>query len=210
MKETLLRSSMAEQTVVTREVIGSSPIEAANEVNYRVRYAELLGMPLGTASARLKKLVLFDLVKRLGLENCYRCEQPIESADELDLDHKEPWRDVSADLFWNLDNVGFSHHACNIAAARKPLKKMGSPGTSWCAKCKEFKQIDCFGKGTRNGLNMYCKQCDAEKTKRYAERNPRFNCPQCRYQMRKKCGKCGYEISMKEYMALRRKEGVKY
>lgn len=77
-----------------------------------------LGMPLGTAQGRLRKLILFDLVQRLGLDICCRCGKKIISADELSIDHKEPWLHVSVTLFWDLNNIGFSHHACNSNAHR--------------------------------------------------------------------------------------------
>ncbi len=204
--ESFQSSSTAEHAAVNRGVPGAAPGSGA----LQVKYAQLLGMPLGTASAQLKKLVVFDLVKRLELDNCYRCGKLIEVAEELDFDHKEPWRGVSAELFWDLDNIAFSHHKCNIAAGRKPLKKIGPEGTSWCAACRDFKLFAEFGKGERNGLNRYCKSCDSERMRRYDQQNPRFPCPKCRYGMRKICRKCGYELPMAKYMAMRRSEGVQY
>jgi hypothetical protein len=55
--------------------------------------------PSGTASARLRKLVMFRLVKRLGEDICYRCACKIETVGELSIEHKEPWFDVAPNPF---------------------------------------------------------------------------------------------------------------
>jgi hypothetical protein len=82
-----------------------------------------LGMAIGTASARLRKMILFELVRRLKLDVCFRCGKLIETVGNLSIEHKEPWLDVSVDLFWDLENIAFSHLSCNVASARKPHQK---------------------------------------------------------------------------------------
>jgi hypothetical protein len=54
------------------------------------RKQEQLGMPLGIASAKLRKLVRFRLVQSLGEDSCYRCGRKIETVGELSVEHKEP------------------------------------------------------------------------------------------------------------------------
>jgi hypothetical protein len=49
-----------------------------------------LGVPIGTPTHRLRKLLLFHLACELKLNNCHRCRQAIESPDDLGIDHKEP------------------------------------------------------------------------------------------------------------------------
>ncbi len=78
-----------------------------------------LGMPHGTATQRLRKLVLFDLLKRHNENTCYRCGNPIKSPDELSMEHKIPWIDKDIALFWYLTNIAFSHEKCNSRAARR-------------------------------------------------------------------------------------------
>ena len=82
-----------------------------------------LGMPLGTASARLRKKILFSLLKENKKNICYQCGKPIESEDELSIEHKIPWLDSSnpKELFFSLDNIAFSHLVCNVKAARHPV-----------------------------------------------------------------------------------------
>ena len=72
-----------------------------------------LGMSFGTAQNRLRKLVLFNLLKRHNENVCYRCGEEIETAEKLSLEHKEAWLNVSIELFWDLDNIAFSHLRCN-------------------------------------------------------------------------------------------------
>lgn len=81
------------------------------------RKSAQLGMPFGTATARLRKLVLFSVLQRHDENVCYRCDKVIESAAELSIDHKQAWLDVDVTLFWDLENIAFAHLKCNTAAA---------------------------------------------------------------------------------------------
>ena len=79
--------------------------------------AQQLGMSLGTASGRLRKMLLFRQLKKHNENVCSRCNQPIDTIDELSMEHIKPWEGRSSDLFWDLDNVAFSHRRCNVAFA---------------------------------------------------------------------------------------------
>ena len=83
-----------------------------------------LGQPFGTATSRLRKLVLFNLLSRYGDNNCYRCKEIITSPDDLSMEHKIPWLDSEnpVELFFDLDNIAFSHLSCNYADARRPTE----------------------------------------------------------------------------------------
>lgn len=89
---------------------------------YNSKKSEQLGMPLGTASAKLRKSILFHLLKKSGKNICYQCGKEIRSEEELSIEHKIPWLDSSnpKELFFSLDNIAFSHLKCNIGAARHP------------------------------------------------------------------------------------------
>lgn len=82
----------------------------------RVNKSKILGMPYGTASNRLRKMLLFKLVKEAGLNICYQCGEPIETPEELSIEHKKAWlnSDKPIDTFFDLDNIAFSHLSCNI------------------------------------------------------------------------------------------------
>ena len=84
----------------------------------REKKAKQLGMPFGTACNRLRKELLFKLAKLCGLDTCGRCGERIEKADDLSIDHKIDWLDTDPDLFWDLDNIQFSHKTCNRKARK--------------------------------------------------------------------------------------------
>jgi hypothetical protein len=93
--------------------------------------AEQLGMPHGTASGKLQKAILFDLLKQLNKNYCFQCSAEIETIRELSIEHKIPYLDSEnpVKLFFDLDNIAFSHLNCNSGAARKPDHKYKKSAT---------------------------------------------------------------------------------
>lgn len=143
--------------------------------------AEALGMPVGTALNRLRKMVLFDMARRLGEDVCYRCGKKIESENDFTLEHKESWSGKDPKVFWDLENIAFSHHLCNslgsdhsIGARERGLataaktRKVGPEGTSWCTTCQQFLPVSEFGKNRsgRNGLHWSCRECERKRKNR--------------------------------------------
>ena len=128
------------------------------------RAVETLGMSHGAAAGRLRKLVLFRQLKKYGDNVCVRCNKQIETADELSIEHIQPWEGRSAELFWNLDNVAFSHMKCNTPHVRRGgtgRRVIAPDGQSWCGSCEQFKSISDFSTDSSrwNGLNYDCKTC---------------------------------------------------
>jgi hypothetical protein len=84
-----------------------------------------LRMPFGTACARLRKAVMFQLVQDTKRDVCFRCGKRIKSVDDFTLDHKRPWLGSKNPIasFFSIRNIAFSHHFCNTRLARKPTKK---------------------------------------------------------------------------------------
>jgi hypothetical protein len=82
-------------------------------------------MKYGTACNKLRKLILFTLVKETKRNICYQCKKEITSIDDFTIEHKIPWLDSlePKKLFFSIDNIGFSHYKCNIRVARKINKK---------------------------------------------------------------------------------------
>jgi len=80
---------------------------------------EQLGMNPSTAQQRLVKDTLFRLVVTAGYV-CFRCGQPLVRENFT----IEPWLDSEnpKELFFDQNNVAFSHAPCNFSAARKPSK----------------------------------------------------------------------------------------
>lgn len=105
-----------------------------------------LGMTFGKASNILKKSIIFSLIRRLGENVCFQCNEEIKTVEELSIEHKIPYLDSEnpIDLYFNLDNIAFSHFKCNCGAARQ-IKEMKHP--SWYSykkgcRCKECTNIN--------------------------------------------------------------------
>ena len=123
------------------------------------RRAKQLGMNYASASHRLRKEVMFRLVQEVGKDSCFRCGRKIQTARELSIDHKINWLDNNSELFWDLDNIAFSHISCNSSNKGKWI--VAPVGKAWCFRCKDFRYIEEFGKNNRaaNGLRNECKSC---------------------------------------------------
>jgi hypothetical protein len=93
--------------------------------NAKKKKSEQLGMDDSTASHKLRKLILFSLVQQTEQDVCYRCRTKIETVEDISIEHKMPWLDSSdpINVFFDLNNIAFSHLKCNIANRRKPNKK---------------------------------------------------------------------------------------
>jgi hypothetical protein len=129
-----------------------------------------LGEPIGTAQGKLRKLILFQLIQLLNLDICYRCQERISSVSELSIEHIIPWLDSEnpIELFYDLDNIAFSHLSCNSIAARKPNKIFSPIGMSWCSECRIHKPLEEFytvrnPDRARNGVRPTCIQCEQQR-----------------------------------------------
>ena len=137
--------------------------------NSGARKSAFLGLPHGTASNRLRKLILFHVLQRHGENVCFKCSETIETADELSVEHKLPWEGVSVELFWSLDNIAFSHLRCNrnhrYESGGASRRKVGPEGTAWCRRCKAFLPVAEFGRHASrwNGLQPWCNQCQRQR-----------------------------------------------
>ncbi len=121
-----------------------------------------LGMPYGTATGKLRKLILFHLLKKHNENVCFQCGKEIETVDELSMEHKKPWLHESSDLFWDVENIAFSHLHCNLSTTRPPLHprpkiKVLIHGTTAC-----YRHSNCRCK--------LCKKSNAEKSRLYRRR----------------------------------------
>lgn len=87
------------------------------------RESKQLGMNKSTAHQRLVKDILFKLAVDAG-HKCYRCEGEL-SRDTLSIEHKEDWYNSSdaAKLYFDLDNIAFSHNICNTKAGAKKTRR---------------------------------------------------------------------------------------
>lgn len=107
-----------------------------------------LGMNPSTASGRLTKDILFHLICETGKNICFQCGKPMLRSN-FSIEHKVPWLDSDdpIKMFFDIENIAFSHHACNVCAARKPKG---------------------FTHGTTSGYDNYKCRCDLCKKAKYA------------------------------------------
>ena len=104
---------------------------------------EQLGMNASTAQGRLVKDLLFKFVSEKGIM-CFRCGEKMERED-FSIDHKIPWlhSENPIGLFFDLDNISFSHWKCNTDSSRQTPKTAicGSKTMYWrgcrCTECKK-------------------------------------------------------------------------
>jgi 5-methylcytosine-specific restriction endonuclease McrA len=92
---------------------------------------EQLGMAITTAMTRLQRSLMFRLTQQCDKDRCFRCGERIERVEDFSIDHKVAWLDRSPELFWDLENIAFSHLDCNRRAGRKP--------TSWNPKVAQYR-----------------------------------------------------------------------
>jgi len=85
------------------------------------RKTQLLGESFSKAAHKLRKNLLFQLAKQLNLLTCHQCGQPIETVDEMSIEHIEAWMSAPnpRESFYDLNNVAFSHLRCNSGAANR-------------------------------------------------------------------------------------------
>lgn len=135
--------------------------------------SEFLGLPYGTAIARLRKKILFHLVVKLKENFCFKCSEIIDDIKDLSIEHKLPWEGRSVDLFWDIDNISFSHIRCNVPhfQGAVKLRKEAPEGMAWCRAHKCFESIENFWKNEKrwNGLMKCCKEFSKEDKERWRE-----------------------------------------
>lgn len=125
--------------------------------------ARLLGMPYGTACNQLRKKILFRvLCGRILSRDCFRCGQPIESVEELSVEHKVPWQSAADPVasFFDLDNIAFSHLRCDSWAP--------NGGKTHCSNGHPLIEQNIY---RRSCGRRTCRECDREKWRRRS-RNP--------------------------------------
>lgn len=126
------------------------------------RKTKQLGISYGTACGRLRKQIMFMLSQECNRDTCYRCGEKINHVEEFSIEHKQGWEGVSSDLFWDLNNIAFSHLACNKPQIYFGKKRVVTPeGTSWCVACKSIKDVKLFHKcsSKSSGYQSKCMEC---------------------------------------------------
>ena len=118
-----------------------------------------LGMNPSTASHRLGKDLLFKFVQ-IHHPNCYRCGEPM-TRETFSIEHKTPWLDSDdpVGLYFDLDNIDFSHLQCNVGDRRvATYEKHGTEHMynkygcrcDLCKKAKSDAYTASYNKNTRH------------------------------------------------------------
>jgi len=86
-----------------------------------------LGMNPSTASARLTKDLLFKFVVEAG-HKCHRCGGEL-TRETFSMDHKKDWlhSDDPVGLYFDLENIAFSHFVCNTEASTRKKRVYTTP-----------------------------------------------------------------------------------
>ena len=82
-----------------------------------------LGMDPATASYRLVRDLLWSFVVKNEQDFCHHCKCRM-TRENFSIEHIKPWlhSDDPLGLFFDLNNISFSHSSCNSSAARRPNK----------------------------------------------------------------------------------------
>ena len=127
-------------------------------MNRAARIAKQLGMSQGAANHRLKKQLLFHYVQKAdGCITCSVCDMSIETVEEFSIEHIKPWEGRDASLFWDLDNIAFSHVRCNrphVNGSRAPSehgKVRRYHNGCRCDLCRKAKAMDDAKRRGRSG-----------------------------------------------------------
>jgi hypothetical protein len=131
-------------------------------------YKSELGLLPTTANLRLSRSLLFNYAKRLGMGNCFRCGKEIISIEDFTLDHKQEWRHNDPRLFWDIDNIAFSHQLCN-ASSNRVARFYQARTHKKCNECKEEKDLNSFGTRIQRGQKRYRSFCNECRNKRKKE-----------------------------------------
>ena len=127
-----------------------------------------------TAQNRLSRMILFDLIVKLKKDICYVCKYGIIDYTDFSIEHIKPWESRNPLLFWDMENITFSHKWCNkphrgISSYKANIlkqKRIISPvGKNWCRVCKQFLLKDRFWKrkASWHGLGGECKKCHNDR-----------------------------------------------
>jgi hypothetical protein len=86
-----------------------------------------LGMNASTAANRLRSDLLFSFVKLAG-HKCHRCGGEL-TRESFSVEHIKPWlgADDAVELFFDIENIAFSHQSCNYSAGGKGRSTQFTP-----------------------------------------------------------------------------------
>ena len=163
-------------------------------------------MPFGTACHRLRKSIMFEMLKGRHFDDkCFKCGKPIDTAESMSIEHKIDWQGKSAELFWDIENIAFSHRKCNRPSRMAAIKagitkrKVGPPGTAWCNGHKKFLPVSRFYKKEKrwSGYTDRCRDCILDYNHKMYKSHPRpIIIPKCKI-----CG--SFEVVARRFFCIK-------
>ena len=120
---------------------------------------EQLGMHPSTAYARLRKMLLWKYILETNSNQCFQCGEYIKDIDRLSVEHKKPWLDSKTpiELFFDLENVAFSHLSCNIGSRNR--------SKDTCPQGHVYSGVNNLG-------HRQCHKCQSLSRQEFRKRNP--------------------------------------
>jgi HNH endonuclease len=142
------------------------------------KYNLQLGTNVSASQHKLTRLILYDRLIKLGEDNCYRCGLKISSYKEFSIEHKISWINNDPNLFWDLNNIAFSHLLCNQKAPKGSTqpnvkgRRVCIDGQSLCKGCNKMLDKDLFGYCSNKFFKIKgkCKKCRGIQEKFYKDR----------------------------------------
>lgn len=123
---------------------------AYNHRKYNDQKSAKLGMDMSQARNLLKKQVYLMLIRKSGLDTCYRCGDRLIDINDISIEHTTDYNRSADPLkeFFDLSTIAFSHKDCNTQA-RNPLPIEGTKhGTNHaynqgcrCTECRECHKL---------------------------------------------------------------------
>ncbi len=113
------------------ENVKNKPLKVQLNFDY-----DLLNMEFGKANHRLFRKIMFEWCVQLGLNECTKCHKTINKIEEWTVEHIRPWHSANVDadkkaLYFDLNNIGYSHLHCNCGSANLGKGKSGYNGVDW-------------------------------------------------------------------------------
>lgn len=98
--------------------------------NQNEKTKQQLGVNKSTAQAILLKDILWKLIQETNQTKCFVCGEEM-TRETFSIEHKEEWlnKENAKELFFDLNNISFSHLSCNISRSSK-RKRSAKHGTS--------------------------------------------------------------------------------
>ena len=129
------------------------------------RAKEQLGIHLSTAQGKLVKDILWKLIQETNNNKCFVCGEEM-TREDFSIEHKTAWLDKenAKELFWDLNNISFSHLTCNIS--RKNRKKQTKHGTITMYNKHKCRCDLCIAINREKQKKYYTKEKRQERYKR--------------------------------------------